>query len=548
MTIPHPHQLEAIAHFEQSGCGIIGHDVGTGKSLTGLKLIVDSWQCERLLIVCPSGMLTEWPKQFAAHGFDEWMIVAIMPGMSATKRGQAIERAHVEAACDGRPLCVLINYEACLSESVQKAIRAVPWDGRIFDESQFIKGPDAKVSTFFRGIAHECPHRLGLTGTPAHDTPLDLWAQFQAIAPQVFPWSFYEFRTRYTLTEAEELQEKLPHIVSKQLRLMLDYDRATLQEKKTDIATRFGAFLGKRIDAGQWPPKDARDRAEVEEMMGRCYFSWRLKRAPWMRTSVVRYRNLDDMQARMAPYFHRVERRDVLDLPPFIDVTRTCTLSTKTRKAYDQMQEELRADVETGTLEAGSLIARATRLAQIAQGFCTNSDEQLVELSHEKRDLLMQVFAEIPDGDPVAVFGRFSHDLAEIHAAAAAVGRTSCEMSGPRKELAAFHSGEANVIAVEPRTGGAGVDLTRACVQVYMSHPWSLGTYQQTRGRVDRNGQTRPVTFIHLVTAETVDEDVMPVLAAKADVMSEALGEKRVAQAILAGLKVETRVREGVAA
>ena len=51
---------------------------------------------------------------------------------------------------------------------------------------------------------------------------------------------------------------------------------------------------------------------------------------------------------------------------------------------------------------------------------------------------------------------------------------------------------------------------------------WSLELYQQTNARLWRQGQTQTVTIHHIVTKNTVDEDVLAALASK-DVTQEKL-------------------------
>jgi SNF2 family DNA or RNA helicase len=51
---------------------------------------------------------------------------------------------------------------------------------------------------------------------------------------------------------------------------------------------------------------------------------------------------------------------------------------------------------------------------------------------------------------------------------------------------------------------------------------WSLEMYQQTNARLWRQGQKEVVTIHHIVTKDTVDEDVLAALEAK-DVTQEKL-------------------------
>lgn len=50
---------------------------------------------------------------------------------------------------------------------------------------------------------------------------------------------------------------------------------------------------------------------------------------------------------------------------------------------------------------------------------------------------------------------------------------------------------------------------------VWFSLTWSLELYQQTNARLYRQGQTQPVTIIHLTAGNTLDQAVLAALADK---------------------------------
>lgn len=60
------------------------------------------------------------------------------------------------------------------------------------------------------------------------------------------------------------------------------------------------------------------------------------------------------------------------------------------------------------------------------------------------------------------------------------------------------------------------------CDMMLYGLTWSLELYQQTNARLWRQGQQNTVTIHHIVTKDTVDEDVLKALASK-DVTQEKL-------------------------
>jgi len=117
-----------------------------------------------------------------------------------------------------------------------------------------------------------------------------------------------------------------------------------------------------------------------------------------------------------------------------------------------------------------------------------------------------------------------------VRAIADSLGRPSAEVSGDagEHELAAWKRGRKSdpvILAVQIAAGGVGIDLTRARYAVYFSTGFNLGAYLQSRARLYRAGQTRPVMFYHLVVRSTVDEMVARALAKRQGLIDNVLKE-----------------------
>jgi len=241
------------------------------------------------------------------------------------------------------------------------------------------------------------------------------------------------------------------------------------------------------------------------------------------RKQVVAYQNMDDLHQRMALITYRCKASDVLSLPPFTDVERYCELPPEAARVYKDMAKHMVAEIEAGEITASNALVKLLRLAQIAGGFVEDH-----ELHTAKAALLAEVLDDIaPDYDgkrePVIAFARFHHDLNTIRTVAEAAGYSVGELSGRRSDLADFQDCKHDLLAVQLQSGGVGIDLTRARYCIYYSHDWSLGNYDQSRARVHRPGQERPVTYIHLTTRGTVDEQVLKALQSKRDVVEAVL-------------------------
>ena len=176
-------------------------------------------------------------------------------------------------------------------------------------------------------------------------------------------------------------------------------------------------------------------------------------------------------------------------------VTRMGELGPKARKLYRTLERDFIVYLEEGRITAVNVLSQLVRLQQMTSGY-----------AHTEDDL------------DVVVFARFTHDLEVVHRVARRLGRPSYEISGARKELSLWNE-VGGVLAVQIQSGGLGIDLTKARYAIYYSLGFSLGDYLQSRARLHRHGQERPVEIIHLVAAHTVDEKVMAALAAREQVV-----------------------------
>jgi SNF2 family DNA or RNA helicase len=77
----------------------------------------------------------------------------------------------------------------------------------------------------------------------------------------------------------------------------------------------------------------------------------------------------------------------------------------------------------------------------------------------------------------------------------------------------------------QPRTGGYGITLTAATTVIYYSNSYDLEIRLQSEDRAHRIGQTNKVTYIDLVSPNTIDEKILQALRSKIDIAGQVLKE-----------------------
>lgn len=519
MTTPlWPHQQAAADQLQPLGCGMLALDMGTGKTRTALELL-QRWQCRRVLILSPKSVCRVWPQEFAKHLGAGWDALPLDTG-TGPAREKLLRRAWWCADMDGSPLAVALNYEAAATfplgdkPNAPGALRGLPWDALILDECHRLKSPTGKQSQFVARLAKDIPHVLALTGTPMPHSPLDIWAQFRALAPDLLGPNFYHFQGTYAQMEAAWVPNGQAGSMAK--------------------VAKAAAAPAVPVSAREWIA--ARAEWKVKAAVAVALREGRPVLADFIRehSGAYRqirqiakhddgqpiYRNLDQLQDILRAYTYRVRADDVLTLPDTQDVHRYCLLGPVAQRVYRDLEDGLAAQIGAGTVSAGNALVKLLRLAQVANGGTVDDETAAyTQLGTEKADLLRETLEDLDPEEPVVVFGRFHTDLDSIHEVAASLGRTSAELSGRRNDLAGWQDGASNVLAVQLKAGGLGVDFTRARVQVYYALDYSLGDYLQTRKRIHRPGQTRAVLYVHLLAAGTVDEAVYAALAKRQEVV-----------------------------
>lgn len=243
---------------------------------------------------------------------------------------------------------------------------------------------------------------------------------------------------------------------------------------------------------------------------------------------VDKWVNEDQFRANVAKLRYHIPK-DVLVLPDRQDITVECDLEYAGRRAYVEMLQEsiveIRQRIEDG--EDQTQIASAMnggvkfmRLLQLAQGYVKTEDGEEVVTDSSKRRELLDLLEQTDE--PVCVYGWFRHDLDIVRKCCEILGRRYGEISGSRKDLgvASTMPGDVDVMAVQCKSGGSGIDLTRARIGIVLNSGFiSPGDYDQMMARQYRPGQTRNVVFYHLVTRKTVDEHVLKSRQQKRDVV-----------------------------
>ena len=245
----------------------------------------------------------------------------------------------------------------------------------------------------------------------------------------------------------------------------------------------------------------------------------------WQGKEVQGFKNQEEMAEKIGTVTDRVKKADVLDLPKSVHEARYLDLPAAARSLYDRLYEDLETDVQKGTVTTANALVRLLRLQQVTSGYVTTDGGDDEELHTEKLKALREILDDLAPDERVVVFCRFRHDLRSVLAAGHESGRGYFELSGAHKQLPEWRRSSGGVLGAQVQAGSLGVDMTAASYAVYFSLGFSLGEYEQSLARLDRPGQTRSVTNLHLIVRRTVDEKVYWALQHKRDVVQSILDQ-----------------------
>ena len=108
-------------------------------------------------------------------------------------------------------------------------------------------------------------------------------------------------------------------------------------------------------------------------------------------------------------------------------------------------------------------------------------------------------------------------------------GISYSELSGRKDTLDDWKAGKTRVIGVQYSSGSESIDLTRARYCIYYSLPRRLALYDQSRKRIHRPGQERPVYYYHMIAklrrGKSIDEKMVESLHEKKKIVDYVMKE-----------------------
>ena len=251
-----------------------------------------------------------------------------------------------------------------------------------------------------------------------------------------------------------------------------------------------------------------------------------------------------EFYAAVNPRMRRMLKQKVLPwLPEMMFERKDVEMSTKQKKAYDQMRDLMIAELEGGdSLTAPSALTQTIRLLQFASSFAeVTVDESTGETQVKlvgpscKVDALMDDIKSGDFGDDSVAVCAVSRQLIDLLSAELTKEKiphgliTGAQDEDERQQAVDdFQAGKIKWILFTAQAGGVGITLTAARRLVMLQRPWSLVDHKQALDRIHRIGSEihDSVVITDYVTEGTIEERVIQVLETKADNFEQIVRDK----------------------
>ena len=468
-TEPFNHQREALQASWDAEFHAWFMEMGTGKSKVAIDNMGVLYQQRRInasLIVAPKGVYDNWVKgEIPAHLPDDIKRKIIRWKPSQSKSYAAELEDLIMEDYDGLKVFV-VNVEAFSSPRGARAAGRFlvqnPNNIMIVDESTTIKNRKAQRTKNLMTLTKYSRYRRILTGSPVTKSPMDLFSQCNFLDERALGYnSYFAFQSRY-------------------------------------------AVVQKRV-------------------MGARSFQ-----------EITGYRRLDELNEKLFEFSTRVLKEECLDLPEKVYIKREVELTDEQAKVYTQMKKLALAQMEGGDLATTeSVLTQIMRLQQICCGFFQPDVGRIQPLKNNRLNELMSITDEL-QGKAI-IWASYTHDIQQIadtlrdrfgpDSVALYYGETPQDQRQEIVERFQDVNNPLRFFVGQPRTGGYGITLTAANTVIYYSNSYDLEIRLQSEDRAHRIGQKNIVTYIDLVSPNTIDEKVLGALRQKINLAEQVLNE-----------------------
>ena len=468
-TKPYEHQLKALERSWNREYFAYFMEMGTGKSkvlIDNASMLYDKGEINGLLLIAPKGVYKNWYKNEIPTHMVNHIEKKVVLWETSNSSAEKIKELNTLFATGTDFHILIMNVEALsYPKATQFAKRFLSCHKAMMaiDESTTIKTPTANRTRNIISLKPLTKYRRILTGSPITNSPLDLFSQAVFLDNYILGFdSFWAYRAHYCIMKTMNLGSR-------------------------SVTVPIG------------PNK----------------------------------RTLPELEEKIKKFSERVLKDDCLDLPKKTYVTREIELTGIQRKLYNEMRKYALSQLDGKVCSTSTVMVQLLRLHQISCGYHPNDDGTVQELPCNRLTELMDILWEL--SGKAVIWSYYQKDVERIiqeikkqFGEESVVDYYGLTPQNERQQnIEKFQNNpKCRFFVGTTQTGGYGITLTAASTMIYYSNGYDLEKRLQSEARIDRIGQTKPMTYIDLVAEDTIDNRVQKALRTKMNIASDVMGEE----------------------
>lgn len=466
-----PYQQQLVDFILEKKRAGLFVDMGLGKTLSTLATINELNKQHKLdvtrpiLIVAPIMVaLDTWSREAEKWGYDFDVIINIHK--TGKKRQELFEDLLVPKS---KPTLLTTNPAQLgpLLKFLESKGQSDLFQVAIVDELSQVKSVKTNRFKQLTALTKQSEYFIGLTGTPAPNNLLDLYSEVVSIDPKIkykLGYNFFQYRSDYFRPE---------------------------YTSPTGVVYRWGL------------------KPHSEQ---KIYDA--------VRSNVV-----------------SMKSEGLIDLPKIVFDNRYVTLPKKAHSIYMKLATKIRKQVAAAESKVNIKIddeqditiansaVLTSKLLQLSSGAIYNDRDEIeadpdssdYEVYQDEKFKMLKDIVDTSDS-PILVFFYFKSELERMKKYFDFEYLDPSKPSEAKTLIKRWNKGEIPVLVAHPASAGHGLNLQDGGhIMVWLTLPWSNEQYRQSIKRLYRSGQTHPVSVIHIIAQDTVDEDVLQKLDLKED-------------------------------
>jgi len=218
---PFYHHQKVGINFMYSALSSMGYvanhdEQGLGKTLQAI-VTADmgrvAWGASKVLVLCPAYLVRQWAREIIKFSYSP--VLAVPGDFEAKRKAEYLGTLGYITSMDnkrrlrwekGEPYFVVMGYDSLRSKPMLAAALSHTWDLAILDEITCAYNYKTQRGKGTRWVLGRALKRIGLTGTPVMNRPMDVWSELDLLSGMAPPEPW--FVDRYCVVRKTNVELK----------------------------------------------------------------------------------------------------------------------------------------------------------------------------------------------------------------------------------------------------------------------------------------------------------------------------------------------------